>query len=95
MDYTAVDPSLMDAIIKGLSELVESHRRLADEFGLNHARLFGDIYPYVQGRQIDEVIREWLNQSPVDQHPIQLLFQHLQQHQLALVHSLSYRWSLK
>jgi hypothetical protein len=85
-DKTSTDADRrVSALIEGVSQLVEGQRRFAEEFGLTYERVFRDGFESFKGRNVGDVLREWLRGEGGDAQDVERLLQDLADHQFALL----------
>lgn len=82
--YNSLD-SRIDALVEGVSQLVEGQRRFAEEFGLTYERVFHDGFEAFKGREVRDVLHEWVQGDGGDAAALERLFQDLADHQFALL----------
>ncbi|WP_181919659.1 hypothetical protein [Alkalilimnicola ehrlichii] len=76
------------AIAQGLARLIEGQRRFGEEFGLPLSRIFSDEFESFRGKDSQEVINEWLSDDDEGAQRLEILFDDLVAHQVALLSAL-------
>jgi len=76
---------LTKTVASGLCALIEGQRCFADEFGLSLARVFPKSYTLVEGRAVEDVVRDILRAGDEGCDKLALLLEDLCLHQVAVV----------
>jgi hypothetical protein len=78
-------PAVGDALADGLARLVEGQRQFAEELGLPYGRVFSDGFEGFKSQDASHVIKRWFADPELGADRLQMLFDDLISHQVAVI----------
>jgi len=88
-EQVSINSDILDSLLIGLAQLVDSQRRFADEYGLDLGQVFNSDLSEIQKRGSVTVLQEWLEgQDPDASTKLDKLFEDLTHHQVGILGSL-------
>ncbi len=79
---------LGNAVVKGITQLIQGQRQFAEEFGLNSARVFPKSYHLLDGQSPKKLLKQIFRSGDPGIAQLQGLFSDMVEHQLALFNSI-------
>ncbi len=79
---------LGNAVVKGITQLIQGQRQFAEEFGLNSARVFPKSHHLLDGQSPNKLVMQIFRSGEPGVAQLQGLFSDMVEHQLALFNSI-------